>query len=73
MAGEMDKKQILKISGKKQFLEVMANCINIDRLYINFEDYDDTKPRVRGKDNRCRYILICWMHMYWLKIYSRAK
>ena len=49
MAGEKDKKQILKISGKKQFLEVMANCINIDRLYINFEDYDDTKPKGQRK------------------------
>jgi len=44
MGNERDPKQILKISGKKQFFEVMANCLNIDKVYINFQEYDETKP-----------------------------
>lgn len=48
--GKPDPKQILKISGRKQFMEVMANCLNFDRIYLNFEEYDDSKPAGQRKE-----------------------
>ena len=57
MAGEKDPKQILKISGKKQFFEVMSNCLSIDKIYINFEDYDETKPAGQKKQQQVQIYL----------------
>lgn len=55
--GERDPKQILKLSGKKQFFEVMTNCLNIDRVYINFEEFDETKPPGQRKTSQVQIYL----------------
>jgi len=57
MSGEKDPKQILRVDGKTQFLEVMANCLNIDKVYINFEEYDETKPQGQRKKAQVQFYL----------------
>jgi hypothetical protein len=54
-----DPKQILKISGRSQFFEVMLNTLSFDRVYINFEQYDDSKPKGQRKQEQVKIYLEC--------------
>ena len=59
MAGEKDPRQILKISGKTQFFEIMTNCLSLDKVYLNFEEYDDSKPAGQRKKYQVQIYLDC--------------
>lgn len=55
----VDSNQILKISGKSQFFEVMLNTLDFNKIYINFEEYDDSKPKGERRQKQVRIYIDC--------------
>lgn len=55
----MEPRQLLKISGKSQFFELMSNTIDMDNMYINFEEYDLKKPKGQRKQGQVQIYVPC--------------
>lgn len=58
--GERDPRQIVKFSGKTQFFEIMANCLEIEKLFINFVQYDDGQESGERIQAQVQFYLDIW-------------
>lgn len=52
-------KQIIRLDGNNKFLEVMGNAFGIDKVQINFREYDKTK----SKGNRVVAQVDCYVNI----------